>query len=120
MAKQDKKKKRRRQEKDARARISYMRKVYKRLRTYLDDQIDEILPVTTETPRQQVKKFEELQTIQVSLMKAEEEFDEKFQPEHGSDVDYDALRAQIGRALDRLRESERSVKLLEDADQSAT
>lgn len=110
---------RQRQKKEAQKRINYLRRTYERLREYLETQIETILPITLESPKVQVKKLEDLQSLQVSLMKAEEAFNDTFQPELGEDVDYDALRAQIGRALDRLRAAERSIGVPEEPEQSA-
>lgn len=53
-----------------------------------------------------VAKLAELQAVHVQLLKAEDQFIDKFGA--GTDdtqIDYDAIRADLGRALDRIRES---------------
>ncbi len=105
------------QAKEAQARIDFIRNSYDGIQQYVQAQIDEILPATKETPKPQVKKLEELQTLQVNIMKAEEAFNDKFQPEAGEDFDYDVLRDQIGRALDRIREAERTIEVLKEPQQ---
>lgn len=107
------------QAKDAQDRIDFIRKSYDGIQQYVQSQIDEILPATKETPKPQMKKLEELQTLQVNIMKAEEAFNEKFMPEDGEDFDYDVLRDQIGRALDRIREVERTIEVLKGTEQSS-
>lgn len=108
----------REQANSAQARIDGLRDCYAALNQYLSVQIEKILPLTNETPKSQTKKLEELQTLQVTLMKAEEAFNEKFRPDDGDDIDYDALRVEIGRALDRIREAERAVEFFEQPDKS--
>ena len=90
-------------------RIASIRRNFTGLRQYLDVQISEILPFSKDTPKTSAKKLEELQSVQVTLMKAEEAFNEKYQPDDEADIDFDVLRDQIGRALDRIRELEGSM-----------
>jgi len=105
------------QAKDAQARIDFIRDSYEGIQHYVKAQIEDILPITADTPKPQVKKLEELQTLQVTIMKAEEAFNEKFQPDNREDIDYDVLRDQIGRALDRIRVAERSVGVFKRTEQ---
>lgn len=101
------------QAQEAQERIDYLRHVYKGIRSYLDAQINEILPISSETPKPQVKKVEEMLSLQTQLAKAEEDFNERFHTEAGTNFDFDELRDQIGRALDRIRDAERAVPVLE-------
>lgn len=94
------------EEADAFERIARMRRIFKGLQDYLEVQVEEILPVTGDVPKSSAKKLEELQSLQVALMKAEEAFNEKFRPDDEDDIDFDALRDQIGRAIDRIRDAE--------------
>ncbi len=103
----------------AQERIEYLRRVYKGLREYLQVQLDEILPISKETPRPQVKKAEEMMSLQTQLAKAEEAFDEQFNPAAGAEFDYDELRNQIGRALDRIREAEHPIPVFERVERSS-
>ena len=53
-----------------------------------------------------IAKLAEMQAVHVQLLKAEESFIEKFGT--GQDdgaIDHDAIRAEIGRALDRIRDA---------------
>ena len=53
-----------------------------------------------------VAKLAELQAIHVQLLKAEDSFIEKFGTgDDDAEIDHDALRAEIGRALDRIRDA---------------
>jgi hypothetical protein len=51
-----------------------------------------------------IVKIAELQTLFVSLIKAQETYDEKIgRTERQGDIDFDAIRDTIGRKLDKLR-----------------
>lgn len=50
------------------------------------------------------QKLSELQTVHVKILTAEEAFHDKYSPSGDTDViDYDVIRHDIGRALDRIR-----------------
>ncbi|WP_458790278.1 hypothetical protein [Yoonia sp. MH D7] len=56
------------------------------------------------SPKSIGSKISELQSVHTSLIKAEEAFHEKFSnKDAASGLDYDVLRDEIGRQLDRIR-----------------
>lgn len=61
-----------------------------------------------------VAKIGELSAIHLILLKSEDAFREKFCEDDQSVPDFDALRAEIGRKLDRIRDARRSGALFEE------
>ncbi|WP_242494075.1 hypothetical protein [Salipiger sp. IMCC34102] len=57
------------------------------------------------TPKALVAKLGELSAAHLALLKAEDAFCEKFCEDDTRVPDYEALRAQIGRKLDRIRDT---------------
>ena len=86
------------------ARLRDIAGFYRLLKTTFLGQIKQIGAVSDATPKALVVKLGELQSTHVMLMKAEEAFCEKFgQGDDETILDYDAIRAEIGSQLDRIR-----------------
>lgn len=89
---------------EARARISEMTRLFEEIRLWLDRCIALEGPVTKMSAQKMLTKLGELQTAHLMVMRAEEVFHDKFkQDTAGPGIDYDAVRRDLGRALDRIR-----------------
>ncbi len=61
---------------------------------------------TPEMPPKMISKLSELQTAHLALIKAEEAFYEKIRKEGATDdTDFEGIRVEIGRQLDRIRDT---------------
>lgn len=64
-----------------------------------------------------ISKLSEMQTLHVKLLTAEESFHDKFNQHADMDtIDYDRIRHDIGRALDRIRAASRTDDVSERPD----
>jgi len=94
---------------EALERVNDIKNVFKSIRDLLKLQIEILGPPDKLTPKPILTKLAELQTAQITLVKAEEAFYDKIRKDtSGTDRDFDAIRDQIGRALDRIRAAERA------------
>lgn len=89
---------------DAQARVRELAGFYADLKATFLDQLAQIGTASGLPNKAHAAKLAELQATHVHLLKAEESFIEKFgQGRDDADIDYDAMRADIGRAIDRIR-----------------
>ena len=88
------------------ARVRELAGFYDALKTTFLTQLEQIGRDTVLPSKAHVAKLAELQAIHVQLLKAEDSFIEKFGTGNDdADIDHDAIRAEIGRALDRIRDT---------------
>ena len=88
------------------ARVRELAGFYDALKTTFLTQLEQIGRDTGLPSKAHVAKLAELQAIHVQLLKAEDSFIEKFGTGNDdADIDHDAIRAEIGRALDRIRDT---------------
>ena len=85
-------------------RLAEIEELFERLRLRLDQAIDAIGEPTSETPATTLKKLDDLQAAHLKVLAAEDVFHAKLgQDNDANAIDYDAIRAEIGRKLDRIR-----------------
>ena len=88
------------------ARISAIKELFEAIKQSLRAQVRQFPDVDAQSPRAMITKLNELQSAQVLLLKAEEAYYEKYaRDDIQIAIDHDALRDQIGRALDRIRDT---------------
>ncbi len=91
-------------------------RLYERMRDLLDVAIGQLGTPNAMTPKSVLNKLAELETVHLSLLKVEEKFHEKHANKSaGSDIDYDAVRADLGRQLDRIRAAIKTNGVSKDA-----
>ncbi|MEM9786612.1 MAG: hypothetical protein AAF801_08925 [Pseudomonadota bacterium] len=91
---------------DAAARVEELRKLYCRTKATLDQMLDALGTAEEGTPKAVLSKLNELESVHLKLLHAEEAFDAKQRERDGTaEVDFDRVRAEIGRALDRIRKA---------------
>lgn len=92
---------------DALDRVNDIKAIFKNVRDLLRLQIAAFGPPDAQTPKPILTKLAELQSAHLTLIKAEEAFHDTFRSADAADAaEYDAIRDQIGRALDRIRAAE--------------
>ncbi len=88
------------------ARVRELAGFFEALKSTFLRQLDQIGTDGGLPSKAHVAKLSELQAIHVQLLKAEESFIEKFGTgSDDADIDHDAIRGEIGRALDRIRDA---------------
>lgn len=104
----------------AAARVAAIHDIFDGIRLALAGQVDELTHGAPVTSKALLTKLGELQSAQLLLTKAEDAFAEKYGRD-GDDaqIDYDELRDQIGRKLDRIRISGGASGLFEGPDTGA-
>ena len=91
---------------DAQTRIAELADLFRSLRTTVRLAIAQMGSPDAQTPKAALSKLNELQSVHFKLLEAEEAFYAK--QDHGDDTadnDFDAIRAEIGCHLDRLRKA---------------
>ncbi|WP_386681396.1 hypothetical protein [Loktanella sp. R86503] len=89
---------------EALARVRELAGFYAALKATFLEQLDQIGGQSALPSKAHAAKLAELQATHVHLLKAEEQFIEKFgQGTDDADIDFDAIRDDIGRRLDRIR-----------------
>ncbi|WP_394152581.1 hypothetical protein [Loktanella salsilacus] len=89
---------------EALARVRELAGFYAALKATFLEQLDQIGSPGALPSKAHAAKLAELQATHVHLLKAEEQFIEKFgQGTDDADIDFDAIRDDIGRRLDRIR-----------------
>ncbi|WP_245810544.1 hypothetical protein [Loktanella atrilutea] len=87
------------------ARVRELKAFYDSLKAAFQTQLQQIGTAVEPPSKTHVARLADLQAIHVHLLKAEDSFIEKFgQGTDDADIDHDALRADIGRSLDRIRD----------------
>ena len=85
-------------------RVAEIAALYVRVRDYLQLMLDDIGQPTAATPKPLLNKISELQSVHLKVLAAEEAFYAQQQVNQPDvEIDYDALRADIGRQIDRIR-----------------
>ena len=88
----------------AEKRVAEIVRLYERIRDMLDAALTQFGTPDSMTPKAVMSKLAELQSVHLTILKAEEAFHEKCKTTDGQpDIDFDAVRDDIGRQLDRLR-----------------
>ena len=88
------------------ARVRELNGFYAALKAAFLTQLQQIGTAAEPPSKTHVARLADLQAIHVHLLKAEDSFIEKFgQGTDDADIDHDALRAEIGRTLDRIRDT---------------
>ena len=89
---------------DAQARSVEVARLFKNILTTLQQMIATIGPADVDTPDAVIAKLNELKSAHLRILAAEEAFDGPCEKsDRYEDVDFDALRLEIGGQLDRLR-----------------
>jgi multidrug efflux pump subunit AcrA (membrane-fusion protein) len=89
---------------DAQARIAEITRLFGVVRHKLEEMIDDLGADDLKHQTSIIAKLNELHTAHLSVLAAEEAHDAQAgKPNAGQDIDLDALRAEIGSQLDRLR-----------------
>jgi phosphoenolpyruvate-protein kinase (PTS system EI component) len=87
-------------------RLSEIETLFEMIRKALQQAVAEIGEPTAEMPKAIKKRLDDLIEAHLKILSAEDAFHAKIEKiEDGEAVDYDAIRAEIGRQLDRIRES---------------
>ena len=89
---------------NASARVAEISQLYQNIRASLVLMMAQAGPLTTDTPKPILNKMNELQSAHLKVLAAEEAFhahQKATAPDE--DIDYDDLRADIGRQIDRIR-----------------
>lgn len=93
----------------ANARLAEIEKLFADIRSIIEVMMDELGEPRTDTPAKIIKKMDELTKAHLTVLNAEDAFHAKFGYSDDADkIDYDAIRADIGRQLDRIRDSHRT------------
>jgi ribosomal protein L16 Arg81 hydroxylase len=98
-------------------RLDDLRALYGALQETTQAHIDELTGGDLSAGKSAIKKLDEMQSLLVALMKAEEAFNEKFRPtqeKHRANIA--ALRDKIGGQLDRIRRARRASEVSEKPD----
>lgn len=86
------------------ARLRELAGFYDALRSTFLTQLQHLAEGAVPPSKTQIAKLVEMQATHVHLLKAEDSFIEKFgQGADDADIDHEAMRRDIGRALDRIR-----------------
>ena len=87
-------------------RLAEMKQLFRQARDLLALALDEIGQPTAETPKALRKRFDDLFDAHLKAVAAEDAFDAQTGETGDKDViDYDEIRAELGRQLDRIRDS---------------
>lgn len=87
-------------------RLSEIEGLYQTLRDRVKDLTDQLGQPTGDTPKNVLNKIDQLTAAHLQLVIAEERFHEKLGQTADDDaIDYDAIRADIGGRVDRIRDS---------------
>ena len=85
-------------------RVSEILRLFASVRRKLEQAVAEIGAPQSSTPKAIISKLSELQTAHISALKAEEAFHDAFASQSQADsIDFDAIRDDLGRRLDRIR-----------------
>lgn len=91
---------------DAERRTIELRKLFVEVQEGIRLQIDKLSELAPPELKKMQSKLNELQTIQLTLMRAEEAFHDTFRTDADKQKhNYDDIRRQVGRALCRLRDT---------------
>lgn len=91
---------------DAELRVAEIADLFRRTRTTLDHMIGTVGTPNAQTPKAIVTKLNELQSVHLKVLDAEEAFYAKQEESSsGTEIDFDAVRAEIGGQLDRIRKA---------------
>lgn len=91
---------------DEAVRVAELDALYQRAKATLAHMMDALGTADGDTPKAVVAKLNELESTHLKLLKAEEAFGAKQNERDGTTaLDFDALRSEIGRKLDRIRQS---------------
>lgn len=105
----------------ARERINQLSDLFSEMNMLMHRWLDEVGPADLAQGKKMLGKLSDMQTTHLMVLRAEEAFYEKFSDTTASDtVDYERIRAELGRALDRIRDAERPDRLSEPTDGSAS
>lgn len=105
---------------DAQARAAEIGRLFENILHTLQQMIAAIGPTDADTPDAVIAKLNELKAAHLRILAAEEAFDgPREEPHQSNDVDFEALRIEIGSQLDRLRAAILADKLPFDADPCA-
>lgn len=106
---------------NAAARVAEISRLFESIRQVLDHMIQAIGTPDGQTPKAVVSKLNELQSVHLKVLAAEEAFhDNQDTSEDENIIDFDAVRAEIGRQLDRLRTAIETEKVSAKPQQCAT
>lgn len=104
-------------ETSAKVRLAGIEAFYERLRERTDMLLNELGTATTVTPAQILKKIDDMEKAHLCVLTAEDAFHAKFAQDLDADkIDFDAIRAELGGKLDRLRAALDTEAVSEDAD----
>ncbi|MDX8349650.1 hypothetical protein SLH49_16825 [Cognatiyoonia sp. IB215446] len=91
---------------DAQTRIGELADLFRSLRTTVRLAIAQMGSPDAQTPKATLSKLNELQSVHFKLLEAEEAFYARQEKgDDTADIDFDAIRAEIGCQLDRLRKA---------------
>lgn len=102
-------------EQAARKRIAVLEEQFYKSSETLSTLIAGIGHTNGQTPKAAMSKLMELETVHTTALKAQEAFYEKYKNTSAQDaIDYDEIRSDIGRHLDRIRAAFQSKGISED------
>lgn len=85
-------------------RMSEIMRLFRSIRDFLDAAIAKLGTPDAMTPKSVMMKMSELQSAHMAILKAEEAFYDKCESANDVDeIDFDAIRSEIGSHLDRIR-----------------
>lgn len=91
---------------EATARVAELRKLYHRTKATFDQMLDALGTAGEGTPKAVLAKMSELESVHLKLLHAEEAFHAKQKESDRTDqIDFGAIRSEIGSALDRIRKA---------------
>ncbi len=105
---------------EAALRVAEITRLFVSIRQVLDQMIQAIGVPDGHTPKAVIAKLNELQSAHLKVLAAEEAFDDH--QDHvagGTEFDFEAIRAEIGSQLDRIRAAILADKVPVDADPCA-
>lgn len=106
---------------EARARIDDIGTLFSEMKALLERWLAEAGPADLVTGKKMQTKLGEMQTAHLMMLRAEEAFYDKFSDDIRADtIDYDVIRDELGRTLDRIRDAEYPSRPAEGSDGTAT
>ncbi|WP_373635518.1 hypothetical protein [Yoonia sp. SS1-5] len=105
---------------DPATRVAETKKLFRQIRETLVHMLETLGTTQGDTPKSIVTKMNELQAAHLKVLSAEEAFDVHYgKLDTAETPDFDAIRIEIGRQLDRIRNTTDASSVLEDTDPPA-
>lgn len=89
-----------------------MQRLFSEIRKFIRFQIDECEEPVEVRAKHSVNKMKELHTLQVKLLQSEETYNAQFgDGTDGTAANYDKIRLELGRALDRIQRADAASRV---------